>query len=307
MIEHTIWVEKHRPQTLDEYIGNNDLKEKARVYLESGDIPHLLLVGPPGTGKTTLAKLLAKNIECDYLYINASNERGIDLMRDRIQDFCSTVGFQPLKVIILDEADYLTPIAQAALRNVMETFSRHSRFILTANYAERIIDPIQSRCQVFKVLPPSKKDVAIRLVQILNAEGVQYTIEDVGTIVTNGYPDIRRVINSAQRQTVNGVLKIDRFAMLQSDYRLQLIEHLKNDTKSQAFTNIRQLLADAQVHNYTDLYKLLFETVDDWGKGHVAPCILMIADAQVNDAWALDKEIHVCALIIKLLAEIKTK
>lgn len=307
MIEHGLWTEKYRPTTLDEYIGNDQIKEKVKIYLESGDIPHLLLVGPAGTGKTTLAKLLAKNTDCDYMYINASSENSVDIMRNKIQDFCSTVGFKQFKLIILDEADFLTPNAQAALRNLMETFSRFTRFVLTANYAEKIIDPIQSRCQVFKVIPPSKRDVAMRLADILTREGVEYKIEDIGTIVTSGYPDIRRVINSAQRQTVGGVLKMDKYAMIANDYKLRLLEHLKNDSKSQAFTNIRQLLADSQVSNYTELYKLLYDEIETYGKGHVAPVVLIIAESQSTDAFAVDKEIHIMAMIIKILAEVKTK
>ena len=308
MIEHTLWVEKFRPQTLESYIGNEELKAKIKIYLESGDIPHLLLVGPAGTGKTTLAKLLAKNMNCDALYINASTRIGtLENREERISDYCSTVGFSQFKMVILDEADYLTPTSQASLRSLMETFSRYTRFILTANYVERIIDPIQSRCQVFKIIPPSKRDVAIRLAGVLDQEGVEYTVDDVGTIVTSGYPDIRRVINSAQRQTVNKVLKVDKFAMIAADYKLKLLEHLKNDSKSQAFNNIRQLLADSQVNNFTELYKLLYDEIETYGKGHVAPVVLIIAEAQWTDSFAVDKEIHIMSMIIKILAEIKTK
>ena len=308
MIEHTLWVEKFRPNTLESYIGNDALKAKIKIYLESGDIPHLLLVGPAGTGKTTLAKLLAKNTDCDYLYINASTRATkLGEMESQITDFCSTVGFKQFKLIILDEADYLTPTAQAGLRFLMEQFSRYTRFVLTANYEEKIIPPIQSRCQVFKIVPPSKKDVAVRLASILDQESVEYTIEDVGIIVTSGYPDIRRVINSAQRQTVKGVLKVDKFAILQQDYRLKILEHLKNDSKQQGFNNIRQLLADTQVNNFTELYKLLYDEVETYGKGHVAPVVLIIAEAQWTDSFAIDKEIHVMSMIIKILAEIKTK
>ena len=308
MIEHGLWVEKYRPNTLESYIGNDALKAKVKIYLESGDIPHLLLVGPAGTGKTTLAKLLAKNTDCDYMYINASTRATkLGEMEAQITDFCSTVGFKQFKLIILDEADYITPTAQAGLRFLMEQFSRYTRFILTANFAEKIIDPIQSRCQVFKVIPPSKKDVAVRLVDILTQEGVEFTVEDVGIIVTSGYPDIRRVINSAQRQTVKGVLTVDKFAMIANDYKLKLLEHLKNDSKQQAFNNIRQLLADSQVNNFTELYKLLYDDIDTYAKGHVAPVVLIIAEAQATDAFCVDKEIHVMALIIKILAEVKTK
>lgn len=307
MIEHSIWVEKYRPTKLDDYIGNEQLKEKVKIYIANGDIPHLLLVGPPGTGKTTLAKLLAKNTNCEYLYINASSENSVDVMRTKIQDFVSTTGFAEFKLVILDEADFCTPNAQAALRNLMETFSRYARFILTANYAEKVIEPIQSRCQVFKIVPPNKREVAERVSAILDQEGVTYALEDVVTLVLSGYPDIRRIINSAQRQNVQGALKIDRYTLMEQDYKLKLIEHLKSDTKSQAFTNIRQLLADAKVQNYSELYKLLYDTIDEWGKGHLAPCILLIADAQATDAFAPDKEIHVMALVVRLLAEIKTK
>ena len=145
-LEHSLWVEKYRPTSLETYIGNEHLKSKVSVYLESGDLPHLLLYGKAGTGKTTLAKLLVNNIECDYMYINASDENSVDTVRNKVRGFASTMGFKDYKIIILDECDYITPNAQAALRNLMETFSKHCRFILTCNFVERIIDPIQSRC-----------------------------------------------------------------------------------------------------------------------------------------------------------------
>ena len=145
-MSNTLWVEKYRPNNLDTYIGNEHLKDKVSAYLESGDLPHLLLFGKAGTGKTTLAKILVNNIECDYLYINASDENNVETVRTKVKNFASTMGFKDYKVIILDECDYITPNAQAALRNLMETFSKHCRFILTCNFVERIIDPIQSRC-----------------------------------------------------------------------------------------------------------------------------------------------------------------
>ena len=177
--DHGLWVERYRPSTMETYIGNEHLKSKVSIYLESGDLPHLLLYGRAGTGKTTLAKLLVKNIECDYLYINASDENNVDTVRTKVKNFASTIGFKDFKIIILDECDYITPNAQAALRNLMETFSRHCRFILTCNFVERIIDPIQSRCQMFQTTPPSKPDVAKRLVEILEEESVGYELEDL--------------------------------------------------------------------------------------------------------------------------------
>ena len=178
-LEHSLWVEKYRPTTLDTYIGNEHLKSKVSVYLESGDLPHLLLYGKAGTGKTTLAKLLVNNIECDYLYINASDENNVETVRTKVKNFASTIGFKDMKVIILDECDYITPNAQAALRNLMETFSKHCRFVLTCNYVERIIDPIQSRCQSFQIIPPSKSDVAKHLHNILIQENVIDNMKDI--------------------------------------------------------------------------------------------------------------------------------
>ena len=198
-IKHSLWVEKYRPTTMDTYIGNEHLKSKVEVYLESGDLPHLLLYGRAGTGKTTLAKLLVNNIECDYLYINASDENNVETVRTKVKQFASTMGFKDMKIVILDECDYITPNAQAALRNLMETFSKHCRFILTCNYVERIIDPIQSRCQSFQIIPPDRKQVATHLSDILSKESVQYELDDIVTIVNSGYPDIRRVINSSQQ------------------------------------------------------------------------------------------------------------
>ena len=162
MSSHGLWVERYRPQDLSTYVGNEHLKSKVERFLDDGNVPHLLLYGRAGGGKTTLAKIIVNSIECDYLYINASDERNIDLVRDKLKTFASSIGFKPMKIVILDEADYLNVnSAQPALRNLMETFSAHCRFILTCNYVEKIIDPIQSRCQTYKIIPPSKKDVAL--------------------------------------------------------------------------------------------------------------------------------------------------
>ena len=304
-IKHSLWVEKYRPTTLDTYIGNEHLKSKVKVYLESGDLPHLLLFGKAGTGKTTLAKLLVKNINCDYLYINASDERKLEMVRDKVKNFASTIGFSDLKVIILDEADYITPASQAALRNLMETFSKHCRFILTCNYVERIIDPIQSRCQSFQIIPPDRKQVAVHMSNILQSENVTTDNKDIVTLVNGGYPDIRRVINSAQRQVVNGKLVIDEAMITQNDYKLSLLEILKTQDKKNSFKNIRQLIADSKVTDFSDLFRLLFDTIDDWGKGHVAECILLLSQYQQSDAVVVDKEINVMAMFTEIIGVIK--
>ena len=304
-IKNTLWVEKYRPSSLDSYIGNDHLRSKVKLYLESGDLPHLLLFGRAGTGKTTLAKLLVNNIDCDYLYINASDENSVEVVRDKVKNFASTLGFQEMKVIILDECDYITPNAQAALRNLMETFSKHCRFILTCNYVERIIDPIQSRCQSFQIIPPDRKQVAVHLGNILTKENVTNEIEDIVTIVNGGYPDIRRVINAAQRQVVDNKLVIDEGMSIQSDYKNQVLEILKTQDKKNSFKNIRQLLADSKVTDFSDLFRLLFDTVDDWGRGHVAECILVLAQYQQSDAVVVDKEINIMAMFLEIIGKIK--
>ena len=304
-LSNTLWVEKYRPSNLDTYIGNDHLKSKVSTYLESGDLPHLLLYGKAGTGKTTLAKILVKNIECDYLYINASDENNVDTVRNKVKNFASTMGFKDYKIIILDECDYITPNAQAALRNLMETFSKHCRFILTCNFVERIIDPIQSRCQSFHIIPQSKKEVAKHIHDILLKENVMSDMKDLKVLLDSGYPDIRRVINAAQRNVVKGRLKLDTTSIIQNDYKLKLLKILKTQDKKNAFKEIRQLLLDNKITDFADLFRLLYDDVDDWGKGHVAECILIIARYELSDGQVPDKEINAMAMIIELLGVIK--
>jgi len=305
MTSNTLWVEKYRPSSLDTYIGNDHLKSKVSVYIESGDLPHLLLYGKAGTGKTTLAKILVNQIECDYLYINASDVRRVDDLIPKVRNFASTIGFKDNKIITLDEVDYISPHSQAALRNLMETFSKHCRFILTCNYVERIIDPIQSRCQSFQIIPPSRSEVAQRMVQILKEEDIVYELDDLKILVNSGYPDIRRVINSAQRQSINGKLVVDKQSIVENDYKLKLLEILKTQDRKSAFKNIRQLVADSQIRDFADLFRLLYDEVDSYGKGHVAECILVIAKYELSDGQVVDKEINAMAMLIELLGVIK--
>jgi replication factor C small subunit len=167
MKENTLYVERFRPTELQYYVGNENVKETIQKYLDQGDIQNFIFYGPAGTGKTTLAKIIVKNLDCDYLYINASDENGIDTIREKVKGFASAASWKGIKVVILDEADFITIQGQAALRNVIETFSRSTRFILTCNFVERIIDPLQSRCQVLKIVPPTKMDVYNHLTWIL--------------------------------------------------------------------------------------------------------------------------------------------
>lgn len=304
--EHSLWVEKYRPQTLADYVGNETVKETIQQYLETNDIPHLLFYGKAGTGKTTLAKLIVNTIKCDWMILNASDENNVDTVRTKVKNFASSVGFAGFKVIILDEFDYMTPNAQAILRNLMETFSKHCRFILTCNYIEKIIDPIQSRCQSFAITPPTKKDVAVQVAKILDTEGVRYDPKNIAEIITSYYPDIRRVINTCQLQSVKGELKVDKQIMVESDFKTKLIELLKSkDDKRNTFLNIRQSVADNKLNDYSEMYTMLYDKVDEYASGNTANVILTIADGVSKDALVVDKEIVFMATIIQILNIIK--
>ena len=184
--EHTLFVEKYRSKELEEYVGNGDIKNSIAKYLQQNDIQNFIFSGPPGTGKTTLAKLIVNKLNCDFIYINASDENGIDTIREKVKLFASTASFQPLKVIILDEADFLTQPAQAALRNIIEEYSINTRFILTCNYIERLIEPLQSRCEIHLIKPPSMPILAKHVCEnILDIEGVEYDMKDIATIIKN--------------------------------------------------------------------------------------------------------------------------
>ena len=206
--ENSLLVEKYRPSTLENYVGNENIKEIINKYLDQNDIQNLIFYGPAGTGKTTLAKIIIKNLDCDHLYINASDERGIETIRDKVQGFAMVASFKPLKVVILDEADFLTIQAQASLRNIIETFSRTTRFIMTCNFVERIIDPLQSRCHVLKIVPPTKKDVARHLAWVLDQEKIRYEMQDLVPLINQYYPDLRKCINTIQLSTIDNDLKL---------------------------------------------------------------------------------------------------
>lgn len=297
-----LWVEKYRPSGMLEYLGNESIKESFKNFIEKKDIPHLLLFGPAGTGKTSLAKILVKEIPCDYIYINASDERGIDTVRDKMKSFAMSCGFKPLKIIILDEADYLTSPGQASLRSVMEQYALYTRFLLTCNYPERIIPPIVSRCQSFEIKSPSKKEVALSLVNILKKESVQFTNEDLAGIVNQYYPDIRKVIQFAQQSNMNGVLKVVRSNMMECDFSTKLIEMLK---LKKPFAEIRKFIVDSDIRMFEDVYTYLYEKVDVYAPGKEASVILAIADSVYQSSMVVEKQITFVACIINILKNIK--
>jgi len=296
--KHTLFTEKYRPDTLEGYIGNDDFKSSLQQWIDTNDVPHLLLCGGAGTGKTTAAKLIVNNINCDYVYINCSDENGIDTIRDKVKSFASAASFKPQKVVIMDEADFLTINAQAALRNVIETFSLTTRFIFTCNYVERIIDPIQSRTIVFELTPPSMHDVAFKCVEILDLEGVTYTKADIVRIVKQTYPDIRKTLNLLQSSIKNGDLQQSREITNFNQTSDQIITLLKGQNIKN-FTTIRQLVMDSNVRDYNELYRVLFERADEFTNSAIAT--LIIADYQYKSIMASDKEITFCGCIAKLL------
>ena len=301
MKEHSLFVEKYRSQTLEDYVGNEQLKQIIGKYIETNDIQNLLLYGTPGTGKTTLAKIIVNNIDCDYLYINASDERGIDTIRDKVQGFASSASFKPLKVIILDEADFLTIQAQASLRNIIETYSRTTRFILTCNYLERIIDPLQSRCQVLKITPPSKKETAQHVANILETEDVKYEISNLALIVNKYYPDIRKILNTCQTNIIESNLKIDE-SILVSGYKDKLLKELKSPNKS-TFKNVRQIIADSNIEDFEDVFRFLYDSLDEYVKDDMNKGIITITieEYMFHANFRIDKEINLMALISKIL------
>ena len=297
--EHTLLVEKYRSSKLDEYVGNENIKKTISQYLDQNDIQNLIFYGPAGTGKTTLAKLIVKNLDCSHLYINASDERGIDTIRDKVSAYASSASFSPLKVVILDEADFLTIQAQASLRNVIETYSRTTRFIMTCNFVERIIDPLQSRCQVLKIIPPSNKEVAVHLAKIMATEAISYDLEDIKTIVNQYYPDLRKCLNTIQLSTRDQKLVIDKSVLVSSNYMTQVLKELSNVKPN--WRNIRQIIANANVNDFEELYRYLYDNASKYANGMEGMVAIYINEYSYQSNFRIDKEINAMALIQKLI------
>jgi len=279
-----------------EYVGD--------VYDFSLDDPHeYITTSGIVCHNTTLAQILYENIECEYLYINGSLENGIDLVREKIYGFASTYGFEDLKIVVIDEADYLTPNGQAALRNLMEQFSERVRFIFTCNNIERMIAPIQSRCQVFLMQPPSKREVGELLLKILDNEKIEYDKKDISDIVLRYYPDIRKCINIIQQFSSNGKLNYVNESTIDVDYFNEIVNvlsdvSLKADMK---IKQVRQIIADTKRMSFADLYTFLFDNIDAFCNGNLPECIICLDEGQYKETFVVDKQLHISRVLIDLI------
>ena len=296
--KHTLWVERYRSETLDQYICSENLKDRIQSFIDSNDIPHLIFSGTAGTGKTTLAKLIVTNIKCDYIYINASDENGIDVIREKVKGFASAASFQPLKVVILDESDFLTQPAQAALRNIIEEYSASTRFVLTCNYIERLIEPLQSRCEIHMLKPPSMGQVAKHVItNILEVEKVEFDINEVAALIKDSYPDVRSIIKNLQAGTKDNKFT---FTVSSTDWLNKLTDILMSRDKKAWYT-IRQLVADTQVDDFQTAYRYMFDNLEKYSFGHDAEISVVLDDFIWRAGVVPDKEINFAACIAKIL------
>ena len=224
-------------------------------------------------------------------------------MRDKVGAFAAAGSFKPLKIVILDEATHILQASQVILLNMMETFSLTTRFILTGNYPERLIEPLRSRCQEFDLQPPSKKVIAKHIDSILNQENIEHTVEDVVTIVKKFYPDYRKIINSCQKYTVSGVLKLDNLSGADNEYKEKVLEQLKS--KKPELNIIRQIIANSEVDEFTDLFRFLFDNIEVYSKENDGEIIMAISEYQYHSNFRMDQEINIMSLISKILQIIK--
>lgn len=299
-----LWVEKYRPKKISEYVFRDEAQKKqVESWLKSGAIPHLLFSGVAGTGKTTLAKVLLWELNVDWgdvLEINASVTNGVDEVRDKINNFATTMPFGEYKYVLLDEADYLSPNAQAALRGVMEKYSNSCRFLLTCNYPHKIIPALHSRCQGFHIQSLDRTEFTARLAEILVTEGVEVDLETLDLYVGAGYPDLRKTINLTQQNSQEGVLKKPQVSDVgTSDYMIVAIDLFRKGKIAEA----RKLVcSNAQTEDYEGLFRMLYENLEWWGDDLETQkkAVLIIRNALVNHVAIADAEINLSACLVEL-------
>ena len=298
-----LWVEKYRPKTVDGYVFRDEhQKKQVQQWIKEETIPHLLFSGNAGIGKTTLAKLLFNELEIndfDILEINASRTNSVDDVRDKIVNFVQMIPFGKFKVVLLDEADYLSPNAQAALRGVMEEYHTTSRFILTCNYPNRIIPALHSRCQGFHIERIDATEFTARVAQILIDEGITPDLDILYTYVKATYPDLRKCINMVQMNSVDGKLvEPQKSDTGDADYKLEMVELFKKGEISKA----RKLVcSQARPDEIEDIYKWLYDNIDLFGdEEKQESAILIIKQGLVDHTLVADPEINLAATLIRL-------
>ena len=299
-----LWVEKYRPSSIDTYVFRDDNQRKQVTgWKEDGALPHLLFSGAPGTGKTTLAKVLLQELDVDsmdVLEINASNENSVDTIRSKITNFSSTMPFGDMKYVLLDEADYITPNGQAALRGVMETYHTSCRFILTCNYPQRIIPALHSRCQGFHIEKLDIKEFTARIATICIEEGVEVDLETLDTYVQATYPDLRKAINLTQQNVVDNVLQKPQDGDGNtSDWMLTAIELFKAGKYKEARTMI---VSQARPEEYEEVYKFMYRNLNLWGDTEQKQdqAIVIIRNGIAKSVAVADPEINLAATLVEL-------
>jgi|TARA_Y200000002_G_scaffold366723_1_gene357979 DNA polymerase III delta prime subunit len=298
-----LWVEKYRPKTVEGYVFRDEhQKNQVKQWIKEGTIPHLLFSGNAGIGKTTLAKLLFNELELndlDILEINASRTNSVEDVRDKIVNFVQMIPFGEFKVVLLDEADYLSPNAQAALRGVMEEYHTTSRFILTCNYPNRIIPALHSRCQGFHIERIDQNEFTARVAQILIDEGVTPDLDTLDTYVKATYPDLRKCINMVQMNAVDGALqKPQEGDTGEADYKLEMVELFKAGKINQA----RKLVcSQVRPDEVEDIYKWMYDNIALFGdEEKQESAILVIKQGLVDHTLVADPEINLAATMIRL-------
>lgn len=298
-----LWVEKYRPKKVDGYVFRDDhQKNQVERWIKEGTIPHLLFSGNAGIGKTTLAKILCNELginDLDILEINASRENNVDTVREKIINFVQMIPFGPFKVVLLDEADYLSPNAQAALRGVMEEYHTTSRFILTCNYPNRIIPALHSRCQGFHVERVDINEFTARVATILVEESVEFDLDTLDTFVKATYPDLRKCINMVQMNSLEGKLHMpEKSDTAEADYRIEMVELFKKGK----ITEARKLVCgQARPEEIEEIYRWLYDNIALFGDDvKQEKAILIIKDGLVNHTLVSDPEINLAATLIRL-------
>ncbi len=300
----SLWVESYRPKTVDDYVfRDEDQKKQVKEWVDSNSIPHLLFSGSPGVGKTTLARVLVNELsvdEFDILEINASRENSVDTIREKITSFAETMPFGDFKVILLDEADYISPNGQAALRGVMETYHASARFILTCNYPNKIIPALHSRCQGFHIDRIDMTEFTARVATVLVEEGVDFNLETLDTYVKATYPDLRKCLNTCQMNTTDNKLsKPSGDEGSSQDYRLAVVDLFKEGKILEA----RNLLCSSvRADEMDEIFRWMYDNLDLWGSNQEKQdqAILIIRDGLVNHTLVADPEINLSATLCEL-------